>query len=64
MATKTQTQDPTPVEVDVAKLTKLATKPLTASEQTEVEQTFAESKDFRSLGEKITTGSLQRNHQQ
>jgi hypothetical protein len=30
------------------------TKPLTASEKAEVEQTFAEIKDFRSLGEKIT----------
>ncbi len=30
------------------------TKPLSATEQAEVEQTFAEAKDFRSLGEKIT----------
>lgn len=54
MSAKTQTQDPTPLEVDVEKLTKLETKPLTASEQTEVEKTFAEAKDFRTLGEKIT----------
>lgn len=31
-----------------------ATKPLTASEQAEVEKTFTEAKDFRQLGEKIT----------
>lgn len=32
----------------------METKPLTALEQTEVEKTFAEAKDFRGLGEKIT----------
>lgn len=52
MATQTQTQDPTTDEVK--KLTKLTTKPLSATEQAEVEQTFSEAKDFRSLGEKIT----------
>lgn len=51
--TQVQTQDPTTEEV--AALTKLNTKPLTAIEQAEVEQTFAEAKDFRQLGEKITS---------
>lgn len=45
--TKDQTNPPAPVVV--------STKPLTASEQAEVEQAFAEAKDFRSLGEKITS---------
>lgn len=54
MSTQTQTQDPTPIEVDVKKLTQLDTKPLTAIEEAEVEDTFKEAKDFRQLGEKIT----------
>lgn len=50
--TQVQTKDPTTDEIK--KLTKLESKPLTVTEQAEVEQTFAEAKDFRSLGEKIT----------
>jgi hypothetical protein len=50
--TQVQTKDPTTEEIK--KLTKLESKPLTVTEQAEVEQTFAEAKDFRSLGEKIT----------
>ena len=53
MSTQTQTQDPTTEEVHAP--TKLNTKPLTELEKTQVEQTFAEAKDFRSLGEKITS---------
>lgn len=48
--TKVQTQDSK--EETLPQVT--ATKPLTASEQADVEQTFAEAKDFRQLGEKIT----------
>jgi hypothetical protein len=54
MTAQTQTQDPVDTEVAVEKLTKLETKPLSATEQTEVETTFKEAKDFRELGEKIT----------
>jgi hypothetical protein len=44
-----QTQDP-----QVQSIQTTEAKPLSATEQAEVEQTFAEAKDFRSLGEKIT----------
>ncbi len=50
---KTQAQDLT-ADKSVAVLTKLNAKPLSAIEQAEVESTFSEAKDFRSLGEKIT----------
>ena len=50
--TQVQTQDPTTDEIQA--LTQIKTKPLTATEQAEVEGTFQEAKDFRSLGEKIT----------
>ena len=50
--TQVQTQDPTTDEIQA--LTQIKTKPLTAMEQAEVEGTFQEAKDFRSLGEKIT----------
>lgn len=53
--TQVKTQDPTTDKQAVATLTKMDTKPLTPTEQKEVEQTFAEAKDFRSLGEKITS---------
>lgn len=51
--TQTKTQDPKDQTTQTLPQV-TATKPLTASEQAEVEQTFAEAKDFRSLGEKIT----------
>jgi hypothetical protein len=41
-------------EENVKTLTKIETKPLSASEQADVEKTFSEATDFRSLGEKIT----------
>jgi hypothetical protein len=44
-----QTQDP-----QVQSIQTTEAKPLSATEQAEVEQTFTEAKDFRSLGEKIT----------
>lgn len=53
--TQVKTQDPVLDEKAIATLTKMDTKPLTATEQAEVEQTFAEAKDFRSLWEKITS---------
>lgn len=52
MSAQSQTQDPTNEEIKA--LTKIETKPLTATEQAEVEETFKDAKDFRSLGEKIT----------
>jgi C-terminal processing protease CtpA/Prc len=53
MATQTQTQDP--VTDDLKAVQTTPTKTLTALEQSEIEQTFVEAKDFRSLGEKITS---------
>lgn len=57
MATKTQTKDPkdqtAQSEAD-AIVSDIAARPLSTSEKAEVEQTFAEAKDFRQLGEKIT----------
>ena len=52
--TQVKTLDPV-TEKTVKTASKMKTKPLTAIEQAEVEQTFAEAKDFRSLGEKITS---------
>ena len=55
MATKTQTKDPATDDKKAAVIiADIKAKPLTASESAEVEQTFAEAKDFRGLGEKIT----------
>jgi hypothetical protein len=47
--TQVKTQDPQTQSIQAT-----AAKPLSATEQAEVEETFAEAKDFRSLGEKIT----------
>jgi hypothetical protein len=52
--TQVKTKNPVTEEA-VTTVAKMKTKPLTANEQAEVEQTFAESKDFRTLGEKITS---------
>lgn len=52
--TQVKTQDPQD-QADTQQIAVMDTKPLTATEQAEVEQTFAEAKDFRSLGEKITS---------
>lgn len=51
--TQVQTQDPQDQTTQTLPQVTEA-KPLTASEQAEIEQTFAEAKDFRQLGEKIT----------
>jgi hypothetical protein len=53
MATQTQTQDP--ITDDLKAVQTTPTKTLTALEQSEIEQTFVEARDFRSLGEKITS---------
>ncbi|PID84088.1 hypothetical protein CSB09_02955 [Candidatus Gracilibacteria bacterium] len=50
--TKSQTQDADAKAVKI--LQDLEAKPLSATEQAQVEETFAEAKDFRQLGEKIT----------
>ncbi|MBS9783889.1 hypothetical protein KGV55_00915 [Candidatus Gracilibacteria bacterium] len=50
--TKSQTKDADAKAVKV--LQDLEAKPLSATEEAQVEQTFAEAKDFRQLGEKIT----------
>lgn len=47
--TQVRTQDPTE-----EKKLNIQTAPLSATESAEVEKTFSEAKDFRSLGEKIT----------
>ena len=47
--TQVRTQDPTE-----EKKLNIQTTPLSAAESAEVEKTFSEAKDFRSLGEKIT----------
>ena len=53
--TQVQTQDPAIADnTATVAIAAIKTKPLTASESAEVEHTFAEAKDFRSLGEKIT----------
>jgi hypothetical protein len=49
MATQVQTKDE-----EVKAMTNTKSIPLSAVDQAEVEQTFAEAKDFRQLGEKIT----------
>ena len=50
-----KTQDPTTDNKQAAIIiADIKAKPLSATESEEVEQTFAEAKDFRSLGEKIT----------
>lgn len=41
-------------ETAVAVVNDISARPLTVVEQAEIEQTFAEAKDFRGLGEKIT----------
>lgn len=50
MATQVQTKD----EQNEALVSDTKTIPLSAVDQAEVEKTFAEAKDFRQLGEKIT----------
>lgn len=53
--TRTQTQDDTSTATaPIQTGTTPNIKPLTATEQLEIEQTFSEAKDFRTLGEKIT----------
>ncbi len=55
MATKTQTKDPVTDDKKAAAIVAdIQARPLSASETAEVEKTFAEAKDFRGLGEKIT----------
>ena len=54
MATQTQTQDPTADDQAKAIIANVKARPLSATESAEVEKTFAEATDFRSLGEKIT----------
>ena len=55
MATKTQTKDPVTGDKKAAAIVAdIKARPLSASETAEVEKTFAEAKDFRGLGEKIT----------
>lgn len=50
--TQTQTQTLTPQTASIPTDTKAI--PLSAADQAQIEQTFAEAKDFRQLGEKIT----------
>lgn len=54
--TQVQTQDPVQTDDQKAQaiVNNVSAKPLSVTEQAEVEKTFAEAKDFRSLGEKIT----------
>jgi hypothetical protein len=55
MTTQTQTKNPvTDDQSGQAIIADIVSRPLSATEQAEVEKTFAEAKDFRSLGEKIT----------
>jgi hypothetical protein len=54
MATQTKTQDQTDDKKAQAIVADIQALPLSATEQADVEKTFAEAKDFRSLGEKIT----------
>jgi hypothetical protein len=55
MATQTQTQDTiTDDKKAKAIVADIKALPLTQAEEADVEKTFAEAKDFRSLGEKIT----------
>ena len=54
MATQTQTQDDKAQDQAKAIVADMTARPLSASETAEVEKTFAEAKDFRQLGEKIT----------
>ncbi len=50
--TQVQTQDPKDQAIQA--VADIKARPLSATESAEVEKTFAEAKDFRSLGEKIT----------
>lgn len=55
MSTQTQTQDPVTDDKQAAAIVAdIAARPLSAAERAEVEETFAEARDFRGLGEKIT----------
>ena len=54
MATQTQTKDDKAQDQAQAIVADMTARPLSASETAEVEKTFAEAKDFRQLGEKIT----------
>ena len=54
MATQTKTQDQTDDKKAQAIVADIQALPLSATEQADIEKTFAEAKDFRSLGEKIT----------
>jgi hypothetical protein len=55
MSAQTQTQNPATDDAKAqAIVADIAARPLSATEQAEVEKTFAEARDFRSLGEKIT----------
>jgi hypothetical protein len=50
----TQVKTQNPADQTVQAITKMKTKPLSATDQAEVERTFAEARDFRTLGERIT----------
>lgn len=54
MATQTQTKDDITQVQAQSIVDDMTARPLSASETAEVEKTFAEAKDFRQLGEKIT----------
>lgn len=54
MSSQTYTQDPKDQSQAQTIIADMKARPLTASEQAEVEKTFSEAKDFRELGEKIT----------
>ncbi len=55
MVAQTQTQNPATDDTKAqAIVADIAARPLSATEEADVEKTFAEAKDFRSLGEKIT----------
>lgn len=50
----TQVQTRNPKDQAIEAVAEIHARPLSESESAEVEKTFAEAKDFRSLGEKIT----------
>jgi len=50
----TQVQTRNPKDQAIEAVAEIQARPLSESESAEVEKTFAEAKDFRSLGEKIT----------
>jgi archaellum component FlaC len=50
----TQVQTRNPKDQAIEAVAEIQARPLSATESAEVEKTFAEAKDFRSLGEKIT----------